>query len=271
MKTMKTILLCRPELKLRRRLGLGSARVSRAVFGVAPKTLSDKILPPGKKSNGLTRVWARRPNPHAGRVRSRLRLLALNALFALISLGGNGFAQTNGTVSGAADYTKFSAFVTDRNIFDPNRVPHSSSPNRPRQAQRQRPRSVSSPTIALVGTMAYEKGDFAFFSSNDAEQKRILPVSEKIVGYTVTAISRTGVTLTDTNKNELAMKIGDVLRQDNGGWHLDGAGDVPAGAATDSTSTASSSSSESMASPSLEGNDALKRLMEKRKRAQEEK
>src|ERR1039457_6825213 len=50
------------------------------------------------------------------RLRCGILVLLASAAFA--------FAQSNG-VPGPADYTKFSSFVTDRNIFDPARVPHS--------------------------------------------------------------------------------------------------------------------------------------------------
>jgi hypothetical protein len=193
--------------------------------------------------------------------------MSLILFFALFFSGGSIFAQTNGNVPKANDYATFSRFVTDRNIFDPNRVPHNSSGNRPRPTTRTRTRTAA-PTITLVGTMAYEKGDFAFFSSNEAEQKKVLPVSEKIAGYTVKAVSRAGVTLAGADKKEFEMKIGEALRQENGGWHLEGAGDAAAPATT-ASSTETSSSSESKPSPALDGNDVLKRLMEKR--AQEEK
>ena len=53
--------------------------------------------------------------------RSKIILLAAFALAGNFSAS----AQSNGT-AGDADYTKFSGFITDRNIFDPNRVPHNS-------------------------------------------------------------------------------------------------------------------------------------------------
>ncbi len=190
------------------------------------------------------------------------KLLWLTLIFG----GGNIFAQTNQNVPNSNDYAGFSRFVAERNIFDPNRVPRYTTSGRTRPVTRTRTRQASTPTITLVGTMAYEKGDFAFFSSNDAEQKKVLPVSEKIAGYTVKTVSRTGVTLAGADKKEIEMKIGEVLRQENGGWHLEGAGEA---ATSTSSADNSSSGSNSKPSPALEGNDVLKRLMEKR--AQEEK
>lgn len=189
---------------------------------------------------------------------------------ALLLGGSQAFAQTNKNIPGPTDYPAFSRFVTERNIFDPNRQPHYSS-NARRSTPRRSTRSNSAPTIALVGTMAYEKGTFAFFSSNEAEQKKILPVSEKIAGYTLVEIGPTSVTLETADKKQMTMRVGDVLRQESGGWQLAGAGDVPSGTATSSASAESSSGSETTppaaaAAPALEVNDVLKRLMEKREK-----
>ena len=54
--------------------GTGSIRFWRVVFGVAPKTLCHKLSPAGNsRAVGGTGVRARRPNWHAGRVRSPAR------------------------------------------------------------------------------------------------------------------------------------------------------------------------------------------------------
>lgn len=196
------------------------------------------------------------------------RRSSLLLMLTLALAGGNVFAQTNNNVPGATDYAAFNRFVTERNIFDPNRVPHYSSTPR-RTTPRRTARSSSAPTIALVGTMAYEKGSFAFFSSNDAEQKKVLPVSEKIAGYKIVVITPTSVTLEAADKKQLEMKVGEVLRQENGGWQLAGAGEVPSGTAPSSgaaDSSSGSSASAPAASPALESNDTLKRLMEKREK-----
>ena len=188
-------------------------------------------------------------------------------LIALISLGGNVFAQTNKNIPGATDYARFSAFVAERNIYDPNRVPHFSSTGR--RAARPRTRSsAAAPTIALVGTMAYEKGSFAFFSSNDADQKKVLSVAAKIAGYKIVEILPSAVRLEAADKKEFTMRVGDVFRQENGGWQLAGAGEVPAGTETATTSADASiekSGADGAAkSAASEPNDVLKRLMQKR-------
>jgi hypothetical protein len=197
--------------------------------------------------------------------------LGLLLLCALVLSGENVLAQTNKNIPGPADYAAFNRFIAERNIFDPNRVPHYPTAVR-RTAARRTTRSATAPTIALVGTMTYEKGTFAFFSSNDAEQKKILPVDEKIAGYKIVEIFPTGVTLEAADKRQVDMRVGELLRQENGGWQLAGAGDVPAGAAASSPAAAESATEKTegtpapAVSPALEANDVLRRLMEKREK-----
>lgn len=195
---------------------------------------------------------------------------------AVVLTGTGLFAQSSSNqVPGPTDYAAFTRFITDRNIFDPNRQPHYSS-TRTRTASHTRTRTVSAsaPAFSLVGTMSYEKGIFAFFSGNSDELKKALLVSGKIAGYTVTDISYGRVTLESTNENgKLELKVGDVMREDNGKWEMTGQGEVSAG----SSSSRSQSSSTSMensgthtdsenSTPASTGapNDILKRLMEQR-------
>jgi hypothetical protein len=191
---------------------------------------------------------------------------------ALALAGASVFAQTNKNIPGPADYPAFSKFVTDRNIFDPSRQPHNpTTRTRTRTTTRTRT-SSSAPAFTLVGTMEYEKGMFAFFSGNSAELKKALPVSQKIAGYTVTDIAYGRVRLESADKKQkLELKVGDVMREENGGWQLAGQGEVPAGnSSPESTGSApaegsAASSSEASAPASASApNDILKRLMEKR-------
>ena len=189
-------------------------------------------------------------------------LKILLPLMLVLSAGGV-FAQTNKNIPGAADYAAFNRFVTERNIFDPNRQPHYST-GPARTVARTRTRSNSAPTVALVGTMAYEKGRFAFFSSNDAEQKKVLQVSEKIAGHRIVEILPASVTLEAADKKQTSMKVGDVLRQENGGWRLAGQGEVPAGAVPGGAGKSADSTEAKPSAAAGEPNDVLKRLMQKR-------
>jgi len=178
-------------------------------------------------------------------------------------------AQANG-VPGPADYAKFSTFVTDRNIFDPNRTPHYySSSSRPRT--RIRTRSTSAPALTLVGTMSYQKGMFAFFNGNSDDLKKALRVRDKIAGYTVVNISANRVKLATTDqKKEFEMKVGDAMRQENGRWVFADAGELPAETGSAAAAAASPSggdnSTPAMPASTSEPNDVLKRLMQLREK-----
>ncbi len=193
-------------------------------------------------------------------------------LLALITFVGNFPAAAQSNMPGDTDYAKFSGFITDRNIFDPNRVPHSTRTVQARTRTRTRTRSSGAPFVALVGTMSYEKGRFAFFNANDSEMKKILGVGDEVAGYQVKEVAATEVTLVGADKKEFQMKIGDQLHQDGKAWKLsdDSSGNAPAGepvaASTESESSSTGSAETPAAAPSvnLQGNDILKRLMEKR-------
>lgn len=186
--------------------------------------------------------------------------------------GAAAFAQssTNG-VPGLTDYASFSRFIAERNIFDVNRQPHHGGSHRP--APRPRTYSASAPAFSLVGTMSYEKGTFAFFNGNNDDLKKALLVSGKIADYTVTKIDYGRVTLAATNQSQtVEMKVGDVMREENGGWQMTGPGELSVtgnSASTnhsDNESAPATSSSDHGAAPSAsEANDILKRLMERRK------
>jgi len=174
-------------------------------------------------------------------------------------------SNNNGT-PGATDYAQFSRFVASRNIFDPNRQPHYTS-SRTTRTRTTRTHSPSTPAFTFVGTMSYEKGLFAFFSGNSEELKQVLPVGQKIAGYTVTQVAQGRVTLAAAdNKGNLQLRIGDVMRQENGKWELSGSGEVPAGDSSSVAETAIAPSSESpaAAAPPVSENDVLRKLMEKR-------
>jgi hypothetical protein len=208
-----------------------------------------------------------------------MKLPKVKIILALALAAGGAFAQSNrsgNSAPAAEDYASFSRFITDRNIFDPNRVPHYSSSGRTTRTRTTRTRTSSgAPAITLVGTMSYEKGLFAFFSSNNEEYRTALPAGKKIADYTVAEITQGHVTLeTADKKQKLALKVGDVLRQENGKWELSGYGETAAGdnsssAGAPAAGGASSSGGESSpaAPPSAtEANDVLKRLMQLREK-----
>ncbi|MEY4917360.1 MAG: hypothetical protein RL616_1273 [Verrucomicrobiota bacterium] len=193
-------------------------------------------------------------------------------LLAAAVFAGNFLATAQSNPPGDADYAKFSGFITDRNIFDPNRVPHNSRSTPTRTRTRTRTKSAGTPGITLVGTMSYEKGLFAFFNATDSDLKKILPAGGELAGYTVKEVSATAVTLVGADKKEFIMKIGDQLHQDGNVWKLSdepvssAPASEPVAAAAESESSAGSSAEAPAAAPAanFSGNDVLKRLMEKR-------
>jgi hypothetical protein len=191
------------------------------------------------------------------------------ALATVLAGGTGAFAQSNGVPS-ATNYVAFSRFVTDRNIFDPNRTPRYYSSNRPRTTTRTRTRPTSAPALTLVGTMSYEKGMFAFFNGNSTDLKKALRAGEKIADYTVVDISPNRVKLESADKKkQFEMKVGDAMRQENGKWVFAVAGE-PAGETSSPEASSGDSASEAgaPAAPSSAGepNDVLKRLMQLREK-----
>ena len=190
-------------------------------------------------------------------------------VFILLAGGAFASAQSNG-VPKPDEFTKFSSFVTDRNIFDPNRQPHSYTPgNRPRN--RTRTRSSGAPGIQLVGTMSYEKGWFAFFNASNEDYKKALYAGEKIAGYTVMEIFPGWVRLqSGDQKEQFELKVGDGLQQENNKWVFVRSGETPAvtsSPASSSSSGLSDSESPAPTTPSTgEQNEVLKRLMQLREK-----
>jgi len=192
-------------------------------------------------------------------------------LAAVLALAG-GFtarAQSNST-PGDADYSRFSQFISDRNIFDPNRYPHNQTTTT--HVHHTHTRIVGAPYVSLVGTMSYQKGLFAFFDSNNPDDKKVTSPGDEIAGYTVKSIANDTVTLVGADKKELAMKIGVQMQQDGGTWKINdqseaGSSPVETPAAADNSSTSvTDSSAEPAPSPTLEANDRLKRLMQLRQK-----
>lgn len=189
-------------------------------------------------------------------------------LLAALTLAGGQFAhaQSNG-VPGATDYPAFSRFITERNIFDPNRQPHYPS-SRTKAVAKPRTHSAAAPMFTLVGTMSYGKGLFAFFNGNNADIKKALPVSEKIADYTVVRIVQSRVTLESADKKErIELKVGDGMRQENGQWEFSGTAELPAGTSSPAATTVPSAGSESPAAAPVSAgaaSDILRKLMEKR-------
>ena len=111
---------------------------------------------------------------------------------------------TNGT-----DFASFQ-LIGQRNIFDPNRVPHT------RSGSTHAARVVDS--FSFVGTLSYAKGNFAFFDGTSPDFRKVLELDGDIAGFKVTALAPKSVTLL-SGTNEMILPLGtQVRRDDDGHW-----------------------------------------------------
>ncbi len=197
---------------------------------------------------------------------TRTKIILLLTLAGALAPGFFAGAQSD-NIPGDTDYSAFSQFITQRNIFDPSRYPH--------EVHRSRPPKLNhsyAPEFTLAGTMAYEKGVFAFFNGNNDELRKVLQVNGTIAGYSVAEITTSAVTLRGADKKDLTLHLGDQMRQENNGWELVPLGDQPVGAGTAGSSASSTGNStgdtdnSAPAAPSanLGNSDVLKRLMQLR-------
>lgn len=169
----------------------------------------------------------------------------------------NASPGTNGSLA-KLDYSNFKIIV-DRNIFDPNRIPH-----RPGQAPRPAPKSFDA--LTLVGIMNYDKGTFAFFDGTSSEYQKALKLTDVIAGYKVTNIAPTGVTLA-AGTNQLELKVGmQMRREENGPWFLAGQprSYVSTSSSASTDAVAASATTASDAASSSAENEIIKRLKQQR-------
>jgi hypothetical protein len=166
--------------------------------------------------------------------------------------------SSNGSTN--LDYAAFKVIV-DRNIFDPNRFP--------RRGPNLGAPSKSFDSLTLVGTMAYEKGTFAFFDGTSAEYKKALRVTDAIAGYKVTSIAPNGVKLA-SGTNQLELNVGAQLRrEENGPWQLArqsaSYAATPALTSTNAATTTTSTAGSDAASGGA-ASEVIKRLMQRREK-----
>jgi len=103
--------------------------------------------------------------------------------------------------------------VAERNIFNANR-----SGGQVRLSSSRRPTRVDS--FTLVGTMAYEKGAFAFFNGSSSEFSKVLRTGGVIAGHKIVDVLAGGVKL-EADGKILDLPVGSAMRrEDEGTWHL---------------------------------------------------
>jgi hypothetical protein len=181
----------------------------------------------------------------SGGLRTLVALVVTHAVFVA--------AQPTNAPAGN-DYSSF-RIIAERNIFDPDRYPHTTRSVR-------RTANNRAPAFSLVGTMTYKKGMLAFFDGTDSDYRKVLAPNGVINGYTVVEITLRGVRLESAGKS-VEMKVGAQMRQEGkGDWQLAESGELPA--STAATGPVTPDAPPPGADSSSEGNDVLKKLMQQR-------
>lgn len=197
--------------------------------------------------------------------RFRLRAFALIALLAVAGAGPLGAARaprnapesakasTNSTAP-AIPLADFNAFrlVTERNIFNPNRI------GRTRESNDAPPPRVE--TIAFVGTMETDRGLRAFFDSTDAAFKKTLREGETVADFTVKRILSDSVELTRGEQTTPLRMTQQLRRTEGGEWTVTVREQVRPEVAKAAEAAAP------LAIPS-NASEVLRRLMEQRQKA----
>jgi len=153
------------------------------------------------------------------------------------------------------DYTSF-RIIAERNIFNPNRSSRSGR-NFTRREPERRKRVES---FALVGTLSYEKGQFAFFDGASSQYRKVVEPDGAIAGYKVTEIAANHVKLEATNGAAVELRVGmEMRKQEEGNWLLATRSDT-----VESSAASASSDEKTDAGAEGAGNDVLRKLMQQR-------
>lgn len=156
----------------------------------------------------------------------------------------------------------FSSFkiISDRNIFNSGRSGRS-----PRSGGGGEPsRQAKVDSFSLVGTLAYEKGWFAFFDGSGSEYRKVLQRDGAIAGYKIIDITPAQVKLKVDDK-EIEMRVGTQMRrQEEGEWQLVAQAGAYAAAPRGSSSRGVNSTADTGSGSGGEESDLLKRMMQKR-------
>ncbi|HUR47403.1 MAG TPA: hypothetical protein VMZ27_16085 [Candidatus Saccharimonadales bacterium] len=172
------------------------------------------------------------------------------------------------------DYPSFH-IIPERNIFNMNRSARGAAVQRPPRIETERrPSRVES--FALLGTMSYEKGRFAFFEGSGSQYSQVLSSSNSIGGFTITEVAPNYVKLASTNGVPIELPVGKQMKRfDEGEWNVTEREESSRSYARSSSSSerrwnggrssySSSSPSSSSVASGPESEEALKRLMQKR-------
>jgi hypothetical protein len=193
------------------------------------------------------------PNNDKWPSRCAVRILCVVAVLVMAGCWAASAQETN--TPSRTDYSFF-RMIADRNIFNPDRSPRESRSRRDR-------REASVDAFALVGTMSYQKGQFAFFDGTSEAYRKVLERDGVIAGYKVAEITPSAVKLEVASKR-VELKVGSQMRHEGASWQLVAQSELPVEAETVDNSDSSAPSSSADSGPGGEVNDVLKKLMQRR-------
>lgn len=163
-------------------------------------------------------------------------------------------AETTNVVVSRGDFVAFKV-VAERNIFNPHRSKRSGDRPPPRTEPEKR---LTMDRFALLGTMSYEKGRYAFFDGSSSDFRKVAKPEDSIAGFRIAEVAPTCVKLMLTNGTLLELCVGMQMKRSEGAdWQL-------AGKADGSNGLGSTGSSSSSGTSTPESDDVLKRLLQRR-------
>jgi hypothetical protein len=176
----------------------------------------------------------------------------IQIMSALLLAGGS---ATGGPATNGATRFDFESFgiIAERNIFNPNRSGRFDRTTRRDDSERR----VREQSFALLGTMSYEKGRYAFFGGSDSRYHKVLQSADTIASFKIAEVGPTCVKLEGTNGHTVELCVGMQMKQrEEEAWQM--AGPVP------SSSPQASATGGSGAPSTPESEEVLKKLMAQR-------
>ena len=148
------------------------------------------------------------------RVRAVVKPFSLRTLIPALMLAGGlaAEAQTTNAPAQPANYSTFSKFISERNIFNPNRYARAAN-------TRYRPKTVPvrRNSFGLAGTMSYDEGEnaglHAFFDGSSGDYRKVLQPGGTIAVFKISDITADSVTLV-FETNSTVLKIGQQMHDD---------------------------------------------------------
>jgi len=122
--------------------------------------------------------------------------------------------------------------------------------------------------FTLVGTMAYEKGVFAFFEGSSSEFTKVVKADGVMAGYKLADVLAGGVKL-EADGKLIDLPIGSQMRrEDAGSWNVREASGSNGGSesASPASRASSASSTSTPTAASADTSEILKKLMQRREK-----